>query len=227
MNAILQDLEHSLENYIAWCTRRDIFARPQLERWAAEILRRCKLNWEREASNLRPECNNDATAQIRAAHRLLVFVPDDRAQYALHAICRRWYKKTVAEHLQQSQVYAPASKSCAQVMAEVQQYMVDSGMSVGSGSPYLYLVYKTAKKSWRPIAGVSSRGPVPKVLFGVPSAPLPRHPTHMLQSLQVQQLSQVMKTLKLKSQNGQLQGRGGAYWVIESRVCSLCTYPPA
>ena len=25
-----------------------------------------------------------------------------------------------------------------------------------------------------------------------------------------------MKTLKLKSQNGQLQGRGGAYWVIES-----------
>ena len=75
------------------------------------------------ASNLRPEGNNDAAAQIKAAHRLLVFVPDDRAQYALHAVCRRWYKKTVAEHLQQSQVYAPASNSCEQVMTEVQQYV--------------------------------------------------------------------------------------------------------
>jgi len=54
---------------------------------------------------------------------LLVFIPDDRAQNALHAVCRRWYKKTVAE------VYAPASNSCEQVMTEVQQYMSNSGMT--------------------------------------------------------------------------------------------------
>ena len=101
-------------------------------------------------------------------------------------------------------------------MTEVQQYMSNSGMTTGNGSPYIYLVYKTAKNSWKPIAGVSSRGPVPRLLLGVPSTLLPRHPTHVLQSLQVQQLSQVMKTLKLKSQNGQLQGKGGAYWIIES-----------
>ena len=123
MKVVIQELECSLENYVAWYTQMKLSSRSQLEQWAAEVLRRCKLNWEREASNLRPEGNNDAAAQIKAAHRLLVFVPDDRAQYTLHAVCRSWYKKTDAEHLQQSQVYAPASNSCEQVMTEVQQYV--------------------------------------------------------------------------------------------------------
>jgi len=55
MNVVIQELERSLENYVAWYTQRKLSSRSQLEQWAAEVLRRCKLNWEREASNLRPE----------------------------------------------------------------------------------------------------------------------------------------------------------------------------
>ena len=73
-----------------------------------------------------------------------------------------------------------------QLMAECR----DEGFTIGKGLPYLYGIYKSKKRSWRPIAGVCALGnpsskPCPTPSDGparaaLPSGQMPDTPQHPL-----------------------------------------------
>ena len=162
-----------------------------------------------------PEGCDGFRQQLKEAHQLLVFGPEDRGPHLMHAACKRWYLQQLQGLLGSTDTYQTVPKPWDEVRSEMARGLKRWDMRIGNGVPYLYGIYKTKKSRWRPIAGVhKARGqPQPQ-----PPRKLqpPTHPLHPLAEEMMRLLQVVLTSLegadRVRMQTKELR----AFWVVRS-----------
>ena len=116
-----EQLVENLQRYVAWYSRRHPFQTEAVQRWAVALQQQAMDNVRRNYKDWRPDGQPGFRDQLAAAHRLLVFSPEDRMPHAFHVSCKAWYVDWLRAMLENSETYEVVPRAWEQVVKDMQQ----------------------------------------------------------------------------------------------------------
>ena len=92
-------LDDDLQSYVDRFTRKRPHLSDALQRWTSAVKRQAMENARRSFRRWSPEGCDGFRQQLKEAHELLVFGPEDRGPHLMHAACKKWYLRQLRNML--------------------------------------------------------------------------------------------------------------------------------
>ena len=149
---MLQELQVGLEGYIFYKTKHN--GDPaEYELWKKAILSRVKQKLDDGQNTLYPQ-GGTGEKEVAELQKHLVFLKEDRAPHVVVAMCKHRYMYERDRYLFQGQTFQVDEEGETNIMERHKQYHDAKGLKAHNRLPYIYGIWKSAKRNLRWISGV-------------------------------------------------------------------------
>ena len=150
---LLKELSLGLDGYINFKTRgnRDLTS-ANFERWKMAILRRVQEELRKGDHPLYPQ-GDTGRAEVQRLQEHLVFLKEDRAPHVIVGMCKYRYMLERERYLTQSSTFKPSQEDEKAILDRHWKYHEDKGLACNNRLPYIYGIWKSAKRNLRWISG--------------------------------------------------------------------------
>ena len=207
---LVKEVAKGLDGYIQYKCKHA--GDPSLyEKWRQAILTRIKVELKKGDITLYP--NSRAGAKdVEELQRDLVFLKEDRAPHVAVAMCKHRYMLEREKYLTSGSTFQVATETEEDIINRHTQYHNEKGLLPNSRLPYIYGIWKSAKRGLRWISGARKQeGETGNEPEKRPKASIAGAGTELVPLLQ-----KVMHSLVSKDEDGRRKGRPKRCWFVES-----------
>ena len=209
---LLEELCLGLDGYINYKTKHE--GDPaDYEAWKQAILRRVTEKLSRGDNTLYPQ-GGMGRQEIADLQQHLVFLKEDRAPHVVVGMCKYRYMYERSKYLHQGQTFALDPEGEDNILQRHWRFHEERALEMNNRLPYIYGIWKSAKKSLRWISGVRKEKGEAKGESQVgkkPGGSIAGAGKEL-----VGLLTQLMHSLKRKDEDGRRKGQSKRCWFIES-----------
>ena len=203
---LLQELDVGLTGYIQYKTKHE-GSPADYAAWRQAIIQRVKEKLD--ADSLYP-AGDMGQKEVKALQEHLVFLKEDRAPHVVVAMCKYRYMYERERYLYDGHTFQETTEEAESIAQRHSEYHESKGLKPNMHLPYIYGIWKSAKRSLRWISGVrkdkEERGSKEK----------PEGTIAGVGKELVRLLTHVMHALRNKDMHQRMQGKPKACWFIES-----------
>ena len=180
-------------------------------RWRQAVLTRIKVEVRKGGVTMYP--NSDMKSnEVAELHQHMVFLKEDRAPHVAVAMCKYRYMLERDKYIRQDGAFEVATEPEEEIIGRHVEYHNNKGLQPNKRLPYVYGIWKSAKRNLRWISGArKGENPEARVPNQRPKASIAGVGTELVGLLQ-----QVMHTLVGKDEEGRRQGKPKRCWFVES-----------
>eukprot|EP00667_Euglena_gracilis_P000489 EG_transcript_489 len=207
---LLQELGKGLDGYIQYKTKRE--GDPvDFEAWKSAIIRRVKEKLTNSDNAMFPT-GDTGQKEIRALQEHLVFLKEDRAPHVVVAMCKYRYMYERDQYLYEGHTFQVDKEDPQALTQRHWDFHEKRGLQPNRHIPYIYGIWKSAKRNLRWISGVRKDKEEGKGQEQVkPEGSIAGAGKEL-----VGVLTQVMHSLRSKDAHNRRKGFAKACWFVES-----------
>ena len=207
---LLQEVAKGLDGYINYKSKHTGDPTPYL-RWRQAVLTRIKVELKKGDVTMYPN-SRAGTRDIEGLHRDIVFLKEDRAPHVAVGMCKYRYMRERQRYLTQGGTFQVTQEPEEDIIKRHAEYHRVKGLAVNKRLPYVYGIWKSAKRGLRWISGArKGQEEEQEDQSQRPKASIAGAGTELVGLLQ-----QVMRTLVSKDEEGRRRGQPKRCWFVES-----------
>ena len=150
--SLMSELTKGLEGYIDYKCKRDK-NHAAYERWKQAVLTRVNVELQKGEVSLYPK-GSQGQEEVKAMQKDLVFLKEDRAPHVVVAMCKYRYMLERERYLSPGNTFQVAEEAEEDILTRHKEFHLGKGLLPHDRLPYIYGIWKSAKKSLRWISGV-------------------------------------------------------------------------
>jgi hypothetical protein len=211
---LLTELEAGLDGYVSYKTRKG-GERSDYDAWHKAVTDRVRSETKRLVEVLYPK-GDTWQREVKELQKALVFLKEDRAPHVVVAMCRTRYMQERNRYLTQGGTFREVTEESGDAIVKRHvAFHEERGLQPNRHLPYIYGIWKSAKRSLRWISGVRKGSPQ-LGKDGVQSEGKPEGSIAGVGKALVGGLQAVMETLRNKDDTGRRSGQPKRCWFVDS-----------
>jgi hypothetical protein len=211
---LLVELEAGLDGYVSYKTRKD-GSRADYDAWRSAVTDRVRSEVKGLVEALFPR-GDTGQREVKELQKALVFLKEDRAPHVVVAMCRVRYMQERKRYLTQGGTFREVTEETGEAIVKRHvAFHEERGLKANRRLPYIYGIWKSAKRSLRWISGVR-KGPAKPEREAAQGEGKPEGSIAGVGEALVGGLQSVMNTLRKKDDVGRRSGKPKQCWFVES-----------